>query len=61
MDCKRWKSAILEALGGLHDFQALSKSNFWGVFALFFQKYTLKRVLTKNLSKNYGLVFYLMP
>ena len=59
--CKRWKSAILEVFGGPPDFRALSKSNFWGVLALFFRKYTLERVSTKNLSKNYGLVFYLRP
>ena len=59
--CKRWKSAILEVFGGLPDFRALSKSNFWGVLALFFRKYTLERVFTKNLSKIYGLVFYVVP
>ena len=57
--CKRWKSAILEVFGGLLGFRALNKSNFWGMLVLFFRKYTLERVFTKNLSEIYGLVLVL--
>jgi len=55
------KLALLAAFGELLGFEVPSKLNFWGILALFFQKYILWRVCKKLLSKKYGRAFSTVP